>query len=333
MTRQPVGVPRNATLREVARELADDEIGAVPVLGPGGPVGLISERDLIGAVAAGDDLDDRQVADLMSTDLVTARPGDTIGAVAALMDDAGVRHILVADGATGGRRGLRPRRPRRPGAECVVNGGVALAPGPARRERAGRLVVLTEAADLPGWVHAWSHEVGWPLRAAATTPGHRSSPGSLLAEVAALVADPVLVVPRDVADVGLSEVTAAIHDLPDDAPVLAAAADVARHLDAPLIVTQGLPISFAERSVGLQAALEYAHRLLDAAAQRLVDDFPDVHVVTRLVRAHPYELVGEDADTGLLVLGGPRRQTADVLGLVARSALHHVSCPILLVPR
>jgi nucleotide-binding universal stress UspA family protein len=218
----------------------------------------------------------------------------------------------------------------------VVNGGVALAPGPARRERAGRLVVLTEAADLPGWVHAWTHEEGWPLRAhrrPATTPGHRPSPGSLLAEVAALVADPVLVVPRDVADVGLSEVTAAIHDLPDDAPVLAAAADVARHLDASLIVTHGLPVSFAERSVGLQAALKHAHRLLDAAAQRLVDDFPDVHVVTRLVRAHPYELVGEDSDTGLLVLGGPRRHTADVLGLVARSALHHISCPILLVPR
>ena len=34
MTRQPVGVPRNATLREVARELADDEIGAVPVWAP-----------------------------------------------------------------------------------------------------------------------------------------------------------------------------------------------------------------------------------------------------------------------------------------------------------
>jgi hypothetical protein len=35
------------------------------------------------------------VADLMSTDLVTARPGNTIGAVAALMDGAGVRHILA----------------------------------------------------------------------------------------------------------------------------------------------------------------------------------------------------------------------------------------------
>lgn len=98
MTRQPVGVARDATLREVARVLTDDEIGAVLVESPGGPIGLVSERDLVGAVAAGDDLDDRQVADLMITDLVTARPGDTIRSVAALMDDAGVRHILVVDG-------------------------------------------------------------------------------------------------------------------------------------------------------------------------------------------------------------------------------------------
>jgi CBS domain-containing protein len=97
MAPHPISVPQAATLREAARELADDEIGAVLVDGPGGTVGLISERDLVGAVAAGDDLDDRQVADLMGTGLVTAGPDDTIGWVAALMDDAGVRHILVGD--------------------------------------------------------------------------------------------------------------------------------------------------------------------------------------------------------------------------------------------
>ena len=100
MGRRPVGVPQAATLRELARELADDEIGAVVVESPRGIVGLVSERDLVGAVAAGDDLDDRQVADLMSTDLITAGPSDTIKAVATLMNDAGVRHILVADGRT-----------------------------------------------------------------------------------------------------------------------------------------------------------------------------------------------------------------------------------------
>jgi CBS domain-containing protein len=100
MARRGVGVPQAATLREVARELANDEIGAVVVENPGGTGGLVSERDLVGAVAAGDDLDDHQVADLMSTDLVTARPDDSIRTVATLMDDAGVRHILIDDGAT-----------------------------------------------------------------------------------------------------------------------------------------------------------------------------------------------------------------------------------------
>jgi CBS domain-containing protein len=100
MARRPVGVPLEATLREVARELADDEIGAVLVQAPGGPVGLVSERDLVTALAAGDDPDDRQVADLMTADLVSAGPDDTIGAVAELMDDAGVRHIPVTDGST-----------------------------------------------------------------------------------------------------------------------------------------------------------------------------------------------------------------------------------------
>jgi CBS domain-containing protein len=97
VTRRPVGVSLDATLREVARELADDEIGAVVVESSGGTVGLVSERDLVAAVAIGEDLDDQQAADHMTTDLVTARPGDSIRTVAALMTDAGVRHIPVTD--------------------------------------------------------------------------------------------------------------------------------------------------------------------------------------------------------------------------------------------
>jgi CBS domain-containing protein len=98
MAHGPVGVAPESTLREVARELADDEIGAVLVQAPGGPVGLVSERDLVIALAAGDDPDDRQVADLMTADLVSAGPDDPVVAVGELMDDAGVRHIPVIDG-------------------------------------------------------------------------------------------------------------------------------------------------------------------------------------------------------------------------------------------
>jgi len=92
-------------------------------------------------------------------------------------------------------------------------------------------------------------------------------------------------------------------------------------------------ISFAEHSVGLRSALAHAHRVLDAAARVLAAENPDLTVETRLVRTHPHELVGENLDTGLLVIGGPRRGSTDDLGLVARAALNHATCPVLIVPR
>ena len=79
--------------------------------------------------------------------------------------------------------------------------------------------------------------------------------------------------------------------------------------------------------------MEHGRRLLDAAAERLTADAPDLPVVTRLVRAHPHELVGEELDTGLLVIGGPRRHASDDLGLVARTAVQHATSPVLVVPR
>jgi CBS domain-containing protein len=95
MARRLVGVDSDVSLRQVARELYECEIGVVLVDNPGGPTGLVSERDLVAAVADGDDLDDRQALDVMTADLVTAGPDDTIASVGALMCEAGVRHVPV----------------------------------------------------------------------------------------------------------------------------------------------------------------------------------------------------------------------------------------------
>ena len=100
MTRCPVDVPPEATVREAARELAVEEIGAVLVADRGGVVGIVSERDIVRAVADHADLDDLQVVDVMSADLVTVRSTEGIDAVAALMDEAAVRHVVVLDDAT-----------------------------------------------------------------------------------------------------------------------------------------------------------------------------------------------------------------------------------------
>lgn len=100
MARRLVGVGSDVSLREIARELYECEIGVVLVDNPGGATGLVSERDLVAAVADGDDLDKRQALDIMTADLVTAAPDDTIAAVGVLMCDAGVRHVPVAVGGT-----------------------------------------------------------------------------------------------------------------------------------------------------------------------------------------------------------------------------------------
>jgi nucleotide-binding universal stress UspA family protein len=165
-----------------------------------------------------------------------------------------------------------------------------------------------------------------------TAPGHQLAPARLIGAIAPLTGGPVLMGPAGSTDTAPRQVTATLHDLPDDGPVLAAAVDTARYLGRPLVIVHGLPVSFAERSVGLGHALEHGRRLLDAAARQLRTDTPDLSVVTRLVRAHPHELVGELA-TGLLVIGGPRRHLPDDLGPVACTAVQHATCPVLIVPR
>jgi CBS domain-containing protein len=86
---------RGDSLRSVAQELVADEVGAALIEGPAGPIGLISERDVVTVAATGGDLDNDQAADVMTTDLVTADPDDSIASVARLMLEAGVRHVVM----------------------------------------------------------------------------------------------------------------------------------------------------------------------------------------------------------------------------------------------
>ena len=90
-------VPPEATLREVAEELALDEIGVVVVQHGHDPIGVISERDLVTAIGSGGDTGS-QAAELMTVDLVTAPEETPVVDVARLMIDAGVRHVLVCEG-------------------------------------------------------------------------------------------------------------------------------------------------------------------------------------------------------------------------------------------
>jgi CBS domain-containing protein len=97
MSRPPATVEPDESVRAVAQELVAGDIGAVLVAEPGAPTGLVSERDVVTIVATGGAVEIEQASEIMTTDLVTAAPGDTIAAVGVLMREAGVRHIPVRD--------------------------------------------------------------------------------------------------------------------------------------------------------------------------------------------------------------------------------------------
>jgi CBS domain-containing protein len=87
-----------ATLGEVAEGLAADEVGALCVVENGALAGIVSERDVVSHVAAGGDLSHLTAGEVMSSDLLTVGPDDTVLQAARVMQEAQVRHLPVLSG-------------------------------------------------------------------------------------------------------------------------------------------------------------------------------------------------------------------------------------------
>lgn len=88
------------TVREVARRMADKNIGAVAVLHEGKLVGIFSERDMMTRVVAQSlDPDKTQIATVMTKNIVVAEPQDHVDDALQKMYTLGCRHLpVVADG-------------------------------------------------------------------------------------------------------------------------------------------------------------------------------------------------------------------------------------------
>lgn len=94
-----VAVQPGNRLNEVAKVLREKRIGAVVVLGPDRRVvGILSERDIIGALAeAGGHALERPAHDFMTADVKTCAPSDSIGHVMEVMTKGRFRHLPVID--------------------------------------------------------------------------------------------------------------------------------------------------------------------------------------------------------------------------------------------
>lgn len=94
----------SAPLSDAVRELATNNIGALVVLDERDqPAGILSERDLIRALAKDPAALQGTVAELMVTDIVTGSPGDDANAVLRSMTNRRFRHLpVVQDGTLAG---------------------------------------------------------------------------------------------------------------------------------------------------------------------------------------------------------------------------------------
>jgi CBS domain-containing protein len=90
----------NHTLREAARLMADRNVGAAVVLDPesAGP-GIVTERDVLRSLAAGDDPGEELVRDHLTDDLISASPDWSLEQAAEAMLEGGFRHLLVVNGS------------------------------------------------------------------------------------------------------------------------------------------------------------------------------------------------------------------------------------------
>jgi CBS domain-containing protein len=87
------------TLRHAARLMSARRVGAAVVLDPDTcGLGILTERDILNSIGAGQD-PDREIAQAhTTTDVVFAAPGWTLEEAAAAMAHGGFRHLIVLEG-------------------------------------------------------------------------------------------------------------------------------------------------------------------------------------------------------------------------------------------
>jgi CBS domain-containing protein len=97
MSRDLLSVSPGDSLSEVAQRMVDRDVGAVLVMDGSELSGILTERDVLRAVAAGIE-ENTVVSDWMTRDPDTMAPDDTTQHAAVLMIHGGFRHLPLMEG-------------------------------------------------------------------------------------------------------------------------------------------------------------------------------------------------------------------------------------------
>ncbi len=99
MTRLVLTVGPAHTLREASRLMSAHRVGAAVVTDHDrSGIGILTERDVLDSIGAGQDPDTELVADHRTEDVVFASPEWTLEQAASAMVRGNFRHLIVIDG-------------------------------------------------------------------------------------------------------------------------------------------------------------------------------------------------------------------------------------------
>jgi CBS domain-containing protein len=100
MSSMVLSVGPGHTLRHVAKLMSERKVGAAVVLDPeGAGPAIITERDILDAIGAGQDPDTETVSEHLTRDLVFATRDWSLEQAASEMVRRGFRHLIVAEGS------------------------------------------------------------------------------------------------------------------------------------------------------------------------------------------------------------------------------------------
>src|SRR5215212_4895352 len=104
MTPDPRTVSTDATLEDAAREMGQDDVGAVLVEDGGSLAGILTDRDIVvRAIAEHRDPSSTKVGDVATRDVATLTPDSSIEDAIKLVREKNVRRIpVVEDGRPAG---------------------------------------------------------------------------------------------------------------------------------------------------------------------------------------------------------------------------------------
>jgi CBS domain-containing protein len=87
------------TLRAAAKLMSERQVGAAVVNDPDGSgPGILTERDILLSIGAGQDPDSEKVSDHLTTDVVFASPEWSLEEAASAMVRGSFRHLIVVEG-------------------------------------------------------------------------------------------------------------------------------------------------------------------------------------------------------------------------------------------